>query len=164
MGLFVGNFLALQHIPVLELLKTAVGSLHWNKYYWFIFLKEIDSHSEQFMILALFLFSQKCKMASSKIWIKKNWCVYIGKNVFIYHCVLPFFLFFSPHNLELAQDLPFLNQKKIWCTEDTLPVSWNWHFFIICIIKIEKTKQTKKGSKTQKRLQNPKNPNIIEGL
>lgn len=127
MGLFGDNFLTLQRIPVLELLETTVESLHWNKFYWLIFLKEIDSHSEQFVILALSLFSRKCKTASSKIWVKKNWYIYIGKNVLIFHRVLPFFSIFSPHNVELAQDLPFLNQKKIWCTEESSPVSWNWH-------------------------------------
>lgn len=55
MALSVDNSLTLQHIPLLmELLKTAVESLHCSKFYRFIFLKELDSLSEQFMILAFF--------------------------------------------------------------------------------------------------------------
>lgn len=152
MGLSVDKSLTLQHIPVLELLETAVESLHWNKFHRFIFLSETESHSEQFMILALFLFSLKCKMASSKIWIKRT-ALYRKGCIHFSLCASIFFFFF-PHILELAQDLPFLNQKKIWCKEETSPVSWNWHksnIFFFHIIKTEKAKQTKKAPK-------PKNP------
>lgn len=97
---------------------------------WFIFLKEVESHSEldlwslNLIILDLctfMLFSQKCKMSSSKNLDKED-VVYRGKNVLIYHYVAHFFFFFF--NLEPAQDLPFQNQnnsiKKTLCIQKRL--------------------------------------------